>query len=112
MPRHNSRSAARLNLPHTLAALDVCDFQRLALIIPSHHEAAIEAEAYALHRARCARQAPFAYPICSVVERYECVGTADGEVACGWGQSEGEAGGGVRVEGVNRLQGRVEGNGD
>lgn len=63
----------------------MCHFQRLPLIISSHHETAIEAESYTLDRARCARQTSFAYPIRGVVEGYEGVGAADGEVACGGG---------------------------
>lgn len=81
--------------------------QHIPLIAPAHHEAPVEAEPHALDRTRQIRQRALADPVCGVVEGDEGVGAADGEVAGCGGEGEGEAGGGVGVEGVEGLEGRV-----
>ncbi len=85
--------------------------EHVPLVAPAHHKTPIKTEPDALDRARQVRERALADPVRGVVEGDEGVGAADGEVARRGGEGEGEAGGGVRVEGVEGVEGGVGGDG-
>lgn len=85
--------------------------KHIPLIASPNHKAPIEAKPNALNRARQIRQRAFADPVSGVVEGDEGVGAADCEIAGCGGEGEGEAGGGMRVQGVQGLEGGVGGDG-
>ena len=116
MPR-NSRNT-RVDTPaggngvNALSGLSVEDLKAVPatadLIAGAADEAAVEAPADAADGAAVVGgDGAAADPVCGVPERDEGVAAADGEVAACGGVGDGEAGGGVGVEGVEDVEGGV-----
>lgn len=85
--------------------------KRIPLITAPQDKTPVETEPDALDRPGQVRERAFADPVRGVVEGDEGVGAADCEIARRGGEGEGEAGGGVRVQGVEGLEGGVGGYG-
>ena len=107
MPRHTCRRRARLHLAHILPRLHVRDLEAVALVAPAHHVAAVPAEADTAHTSHHGPQRAPAHPVRGVPERDERVGAARGEIATGGREGKRGARRRVRVEGVERREGRV-----
>lgn len=116
MPRDSGdpsvRAPARRHREHTLPGLRMKNLQPVpaaaSLIARAAQEPSVEAPADAAHSATvAARHGAPADPVGRVPEGDERVGAADSEVAAGRGESEGEACGGVGVEGVSHREGGV-----
>lgn len=101
MPRHNATPPTTrpdIDLTHILPGLGMRHLEHSSLVAPAHDEAPVEAEPHALDRARQVRQGPPADPVRRVVERYQRVGPAHGQIPRRRGQGEREAGRRVRVQ--------------